>query len=153
MRRSLLVRLVVAAALLLAPWGAFAQDIPFDFRALERQLHLDRAQKAQFDDAVAATRRAMLVTALVGMEMKDRIAHELARQRPDLRRLLPDPDAVRADLEPNWREAHAAWARFYATLDERQVAIAREYVERRLARLQDFAGGLLERFGEELPRP
>ena len=129
---------------------AAAQALPGDFGDLEARLRLDPAQKAQFDTAVSATRRAMLATSLVALEMKARLAQELAKDRPDFEGLLADPEAIASQVRPQWREAHAEWRRLYGMLDDRQVAIARDAIERRLGLLEDMGGALLRGFREKL---
>ena len=150
MTRSLF-RLLSFLAMLVLPLAAPAQSMPgMDFGDLEARLRLDPAQKAQFETAVAATRRAMLASGLVLLEMKTRLAQELAKDRPDLERLLADPDALVAQVRPQWREAHAEWTRLYGMLDARQVAIARDYVERRLGALEGMGDMLLRGFRDRL---
>lgn len=144
------VKLLALLAMLVLPLAAHAQSLAGpDFGDLEAKLRLDAAQKAQFDTAVAATRRAMLATGLVAMEMKSRLAQELAKDRPDLGRLLADPDEMLAQVRPQWREAHEEWTRLYGMLDARQVAIARDYVERKLGALEGM-GDVLKGFRDRL---
>ena len=143
-------RLFLALLILAASFAACASSL--EFGDLEARLHLDRAQKAQFDRAVGATRSAMLASGLVALEIKARLADELGKSRPDLGRLLGDPDAIAERVEPLWRDAHAEWSRFYALLDARQVAIAREYIERRLAMLESLGGSLLQGL-QQNPKP
>ena len=146
----MLKALITFVAMLLVPLAAHAQSLTGpDFGDLEAKLGLDPVQKAQFDEAVAATRRAMLATGLVALEMKTRIAQELAKDRPDLERLLADPDALMSQVRPQWREAHDEWRRLYGMLDARQVAIARDYIERRLGALEGM-GDLLKGFRDRL---
>jgi hypothetical protein len=147
----MLKAIVTLLALVLLPLAAAAQSVPGnEFGDLEARLRLDPVQKAQFDAAVGATRRAMLASGLVALEMKSRLAQELARDRPDLDRLLADPDALVAQVRPQWREAHEEWARFYDLLDARQVAIARDYIERRLGLLEGMGDMLLKGLRERL---
>ena len=144
------LKLLTVLAMLVVPLAASAQSIAGpDFADLEAKLKLDPAQKAQFDAAVAATRRAMLATGLVALDMKTRLAQELAKDRPDLERLLADPDAILAQVRPQWREANDEWARLYGMLDARQVAIARDYLERKLGAL-DGMGDVLKGFRDRL---
>jgi hypothetical protein len=142
--------LLTLLALLAMPLAANAQALAApDFGELEARLRLDPLQKAQFDAAVGATRRAMLASGLVALEIKARLAHELAKDRPDLERLIADPDEILSQVRPQWREAHEEWARLYGLLDARQLAIARGYIERRLGALEGM-GDLLKGFRERL---
>lgn len=137
------LRLLTLLALLVLPLAASAQSLGGpDFGDLEAKLRLSPVQKAQFDIAVGATRRAMLATGLVAMEMKARLAQELARDHPDFERLLADPDALLSQVRPQWAEAHQEWTRLYGMLDARQVAIARDYIERRLGALEGMGDAL-----------
>lgn len=137
------LKLLALLALLFIPLAAGAQ-VPAgpDFGDLEAKLRLDPVQKAQFDVAVGATRRAMLATGLVAMEMKARLAQELAKDRPDFERLLADPDVLLSQVRPQWAEAQQEWTRLYGMLDARQVAIARDYIERRLGALEGMGDAL-----------
>lgn len=144
------LKLLAVLALLVVPVAAGAQSPAGpDFGDLEAKLRLSPLQKAQFDIAVDATHRAMLATGLVAMEMKARLARELAREHPDLERLFADPDALLSQVRPQWAEAHDEWTRLYGMLDARQVAIARSYVERRLGALEGM-GDVLRRFRDRL---
>ena len=151
MAQRVLASFLAFVALALAPLAVAAQGMPgLDFGDLEARLRLDPAQKAQFDTAVAATRRAMLATGLVVLEIKTRLAQELAKDRPDFDRLLADPEAIAAQVRPQWREANDEWTRLYGMLDARQAAIARDYIERRLGALEDMGGMLLKGFRDRL---
>ena len=143
-------QILTCLALLAVSLAASAQSLSGpDFGDLEAKLRLTPVQKAQFDVAVGATHRAMLATGLVAMEMKARLAQELAKDRPDLGRLLADPDDLLSQVRPQWNEAHEEWTRLYGMLDARQVAIARDYIERRLGALEGM-GDLLKGFRDRL---
>jgi len=139
---------LAALLLLVAPIAALAQGLGADFRDLERQLRLDPAQKALFDEATAATQRAMLATGLAALGVKSRVDEELRKSRPDLGRMLGDPEDLLDQVRPQWREAGDAWNALYATLDARQAAIARRELERRLGMLQGLGAQALKGFGE-----
>jgi len=143
-------RFLAALVLLAAPLAAPAQGLAPDFHGLESRLRLAPAQKALFDDAVAATQRAMLATGLAALEGKGRLDEELRRPRPDIGRLLAQPQDLIEQVAPQWREAREAWSGFYATLDARQAAIARDYVERSLGTFDDAASLLLRDWRERL---
>jgi hypothetical protein len=59
-----------------------------------------------------------------------------------------DPGDLLQQVRPQWREAGDAWASLYATLDARQAAIARDFVERKLGGLGDAASAFLEGWRE-----
>jgi hypothetical protein len=141
-------RTLVFSLLLLACMGARAADLA-GFDELEKSLGLDPAQKAQFDVAVGATQRALLSVALVGLELKDRVAAELAKPKPDLRALARAQDEVLDHARPAFQEARDEWTRFYALLDPAQVAQARAFVERKLRKLEHIGGELRGLLGPE----
>jgi len=145
---SRLIRSLAFPLLLLACLGARAADLA-GFGDLERSLRLDPAQKAQFDVAVGATHRALLSVALAGLGLKDRIAEELAKPKPDLRALARAQDEVIDQARPAFREARDEWARFYALLDPAQVAQTRAFVERKLRALEHIGGELRDLLGAE----
>lgn len=146
----ILRHLLGAVVLLALPLAATAEGLAPDFHGLESRLRLAPAQRALFDDAVAATRRAMLATGLAALDGKGRLDQELRRARPDVGRLLAEPQDLIEQVAPQWREAREAWSAFYATLDARQAAIARDYVERSLGAFDDAASLLLRDWRERL---
>src|SRR4051794_12473065 len=87
-------RATFAALLVLASFGAAAATIEVpqlrmpDFKRLERELRLRPEQKAQYDVAVASLQRTLLASAGIFMELKQQLADELVRPRPDFRRLF-----------------------------------------------------------------
>jgi hypothetical protein len=117
---------------------------------LEARLRLNPPQKQQFDIAKGATQRALLSTGLVVLEIKGRIAAELAKDRPDFEFLFRDPDALVAQVRPHFREARSEWARLYAMMDDDQVAIAREYMDKQFARLEKLAVEIVNLMRERL---
>ena len=128
--------------------GARAGDLA-GFGDLEKSLRLDPAQKAQLDVAIAATHRALLSVALVGVQLQDRVAAELAKPKPDLRALARAQDEVLDAARPAFRDARGEWERFYALLDPAQVAQARAFVERKLRALERIGGELRGLLGAE----
>jgi len=139
-------RFLAALLLLAAPIAVPAQGLAPEFHELERHLRLDPAQKVLYDEAVDATNRAVLATGLVAFDVKNRFDEELRKPRPDLGRLLGDPEDLIEQVRPQWREAREAWSAFYATLDRRQAVIARDFVERKLGGVEDVAGLLLRQW-------
>jgi hypothetical protein len=119
-------------ALFFISFGAMAGPFDRDFERLERQLRLKPAQKEQFDQAVAATQRALLAVAMSGLQIKERIAQELAKPRPDLNTLYDIHEQVIEQNKPLFREARNEWQELYGLLDEEQVAIAKRYIEDKL---------------------
>lgn len=133
--------LFAAAALLLATAVAHASSLP-GFDGLERSLRLDAAQKAQFDVALGATQRALVSAGLGVLELKGRIAVELAKSRPDLKELARAQEEIVEQNRPLFGEARREWERFFAMLDPSQERRAREFVDKKLESL--------ERLGERL---
>jgi hypothetical protein len=143
--------ILVALCLGLAALGAHATMFS-GFDDLERSLRLDPAQKAQFDVAVGATQRALLSVAFGGMQLKARIADELAKPRPDLDAIARAQNDVVEQSRPLFRDAHIEWARLYATLDPQQVRIAKAYVEERLEALEKLADSVRKLLADKLQR-
>jgi hypothetical protein len=127
--------LAACAFLLLAATMARANALP-GFDDLERSLKLDRAQKAQFDAAVAATQRALLSIAFGGAALKERIAAELDKRYPDLGEIARTQNDIIEKSRPLFRDARREWERFYAMLRPGQERQARAYVEEKLERLE-----------------
>jgi hypothetical protein len=134
--------ITVFCALALA---AQAQGFSFGPRYddLEARLRLNPAQKEQFDVAKGATQRALLSIGLVALEIKARLAAELAKDRPDFDSFMRDPEALVAQVRPHFSEARAEWARLYAMMDNDQVAIAREYMDKQFAQLERIGAEIL----------
>ena len=142
------ISLVCAAALLgLASLGAAASRME-GLEQLERQLRLNPEQKVQFDIAAAATKRALLMSALSGVEFKERLGRELMRSRPDLDAIFAAQEALIEQNRPLFRIARDEWTRLYAMLDEEQVKVARAYVERTLLGVEALADAFRRYLGQ-----
>lgn len=134
-----------AAALLLASALAHASGLP-GFDDLERSLRLNSLQKAQFDVAVGATQRALVSVGLGALELKGRIADELAKPSPDVSEIARAQEQIVEQSRPLFREADREWERFFAMLDREQERRARALIGEKLKeldRLGDRLRGLL----------
>lgn len=134
-----------AAALLLASALAHASGLP-GFDDLERSLRLNSLQKAQFDVAVGATQRALVSVGLGALELKGRIADELAKPSPDVGEIARAQEQIVEQSRPLFREADREWERFFAMLDREQERRARALIGEKLKeldRLGDRLRGLL----------
>lgn len=129
------------AFLLLAAAAAQASSLP-GFDDFERSMHLDPAQKAQFDVAIRSTQTALLSVAFGGMELKDRIAKELDKSYPDLAEIAREQERVIDRSRPLFRDARREWERFYAMLKPAQEKRARAFVEEKLERLEGLGDAL-----------
>ena len=136
MRSSVLARGFVLVFTLLLSLAASAGPLDLDFDRLERELRLKPPQKEQFDIAVGSTRRSLLAIAMSGMQIKDRLAEELAKPRPDLNTLYDIHEQVIEQNKPIFRETRVEWAKLYALLDADQAVIAKRYIEDRLRLLK-----------------
>ena len=130
-------RIIIGAVLLFAAFAAGASELMrgLGFDELEHSLRLRPAQKEQFDNAVAATQRALLAVTLQGMQLKERAAEELARPRPDLESLARSQEYLIDDVRPLFVEAREEWLRLYAMLDAHQAGIAKSFIQERLGSL------------------
>ena len=125
--RRLALGLLAALALFCAHAAAHSIPVP-DFGRLERELGLKPLQKAQFDIAVEASQRALMSVALVGLQVKERLASELSKPYPDLNVLFRIQEEILFLAAPNFREAASEWERLYRMLDRRQVEAARRFL-------------------------
>jgi hypothetical protein len=55
-----------------------------------------------------------------------------------------------AQVRPHFREARAEWARLYAMMDNDQVAIAREYMDKQFAQAEKIGAEILNLMRERL---
>lgn len=123
--------LVLALLIFSAPACAYEVRIP-DFPLLERQLRLTPLQKAQYEIAVAASQRALMAAALAGLQVKERLGHELAKPMPDLNVLLRMHEEVMEMAGAPFREAAGEWERLFRLLDRRQVEAAKRFLKDQL---------------------
>ena len=144
------LRAFFAAFLLAVSWGALAQGALLPLGDLEARLKLTPEQKGQFDAAAAASQRALFAIGLAALQMKVRIATELAKDRPDPDAIVREQDAVAAMIRPQFEEARLEWTRLYGTLSTEQAVVAREYVDRQLRNLESAAGDLLRLLREKM---
>ena len=141
---------MLAALLLSLPAGAQSN---FGFEGLERTLKLTPYQKNRFDNAVAATQRAMFAIGLGALQAKSRLAMELLKDRPDPNALGIAQDELVEFSRPHVLNAREAWMQFYATLDDEQVRIARGFVEEKLRLLEEVGRHLGQYLAERLQKP
>ena len=128
------LRLAAALVLLTLSMAASAAQMP-RFDQLEQRLKIRPEQKEQFDMAVGATKRALLAVGLSFMEMKQRLAEELMKPRPDFSRLTDSYERIVDQHRPLFKEAGVEWKRLYAVLDDAQVEIVKEFLRDNLGRL------------------
>ena len=67
--------------------------------------------------------------------LKQELADELSKKRPDLTGLLTSQRAAYELNAPLFAKASEEWSKLYALLEDDQVAIARRYVEKQLRSL------------------
>jgi hypothetical protein len=129
--KSLFLRAVGVAILFAVSFGAAASMMP-RFDELEQTLKIRPEQKDQFDMAVGATQRALLSVGLTALQLKQKLAQELAKPRPDFGALARAHEDVIEQNRPLFKAAGAEWKKLYAILDDEQIAIARSFVEDKL---------------------
>jgi hypothetical protein len=132
--RILLSRAIAATLFLAASFGAAAQGLP-RFEQLELDLKIRPEQKEQYDLAVGATKRALLAVGLAAIQVKERLAQELMKPRPDLRSLASVHEEVVEQTRPLFKAAGDEWRKLYAILDDEQVDIAKRFLRENLQRL------------------
>ena len=145
-RRFLLLLAVCLVAIPAAAQGKLG------FEGLERSLRLNPYQKQQFDVAVTATQRAMVAIGLGALQAKSRLAQELLKDRPDPNALLLAQDELVEFSKPHVKAAREEWVRLYATLDEDQVRIARDFVEEKLRLVEELGQHLGKYIVERMRR-
>jgi hypothetical protein len=148
--RTPFMRAFLAVLLLMVSLGAPAQLLGPRYDELEARLKLNPAQKEQFDVAKGATQRALLSIGLVVLEIKGRLAAELSKDRPDFESLARDPDAIVAQVRPHFREARDEWSKLYAMMDDAQVAIARDYMDKQFGQLEKIGVEIVKLMRERL---
>ena len=127
-------RFAAALFLLALSMAASAAQMP-RFDQLERDLKIRPEQKEQYEMAVGATKRALLAVSLSFMEMKQRLAEELMKPRPDFSRLTDSYERIVDQHRPLFREAGVEWKKLYALLDDEQVEIVKDFLHENLGRL------------------
>ncbi|HEX7671488.1 MAG TPA: hypothetical protein VF395_17970 [Polyangiaceae bacterium] len=116
----------------LAALGASAAAPSFD--QLEQKLKIRPEQKMQYDLAIGATKRALLAIGLTAMQLKERLAVELAKPNPDFVALMRAHQEIVERSRPQFKEAGEEWKRLYALLDPEQVEIAKAFVRDNVSR-------------------
>src|SRR3954451_18950927 len=111
---------ILAALVLLAVSMAASAAMP-RFEDLERRLHIRPEQKEQYDMAVGASKRALLAVAATALEMKQRLADELMKSRPDFSGFFRGADKVFEQHRPLFEEAGREWNKLFTLLDKKQV--------------------------------
>lgn len=126
------LRLFLPALLLVLSFGAHAALPNFD--GLEKRLKIRPEQKEQFDITVGSTKRALLAVGIVALQLKDRLAAELAKPAPDFRAFAQANEDLVDQTKPLFREAGDEWKKLYALLDDEQVEIAKAFLRENLGR-------------------
>jgi hypothetical protein len=130
---SVWLRAIGAAILVAASLGATASALP-NFGELEQKLKIRPEQKDQFETAVGSTKRALFAVGLAALQLKQRLAQELMKDRPDFGALAREQQMVFEETRPLFREAGDEWKKLYAILDDEQVQIARSYLKENFGR-------------------
>ena len=126
------IRWILSLLLVAASFGAAAAP---NFDQLEQRLKIRPEQKEQFDITVGSTKRAMLAVAMAAMQLKDKLAAELAKNNPDFRAFARANEDLIEMTRPAFREAGEEWKKLYALLDDEQVEIAKNFLRENLGRL------------------
>jgi hypothetical protein len=128
------LRIFLSILLLALSFGAAAREMP-NFDQLEARLKIRPEQKAQYDMAVGATKRALLAVGLQMMQLKERLEAELGKDKPDLRALIKPGMDVMEETRPLFREAGNEWKKLQAILDDEQVEIVKSFLRENVSRL------------------
>lgn len=133
--KTSIARAFAAIFLVLASFGAGAAPGLPGFDELERELNIRPEQKEQYDMAVAATKRALLAVGIAAIQVKQRLAEELMKPRPDLRSLANAHEEIVDQTRPLFKIAGEEWKKLYEILDDDQVAVAKSFLRKHLNRL------------------
>jgi len=128
MRALHFVAAVLLVGLSMAASAASSPIATPRFDELERRLQIRPEQKEQYEMAVGATKRALLAVGLSVMEMKQRLAEELAKPNPDFSVLFDGADRVFEQQRPLLEEAGREWKKLYALLDDKQVEVVKQFL-------------------------
>ena len=126
------IRFTLSLLLLLLAFGASAALPSFD--NLEQRLKIRPEQKEQFDITVGSTKRALLAVGIAALQLKDRLAQELAKDKPDFHAFARANEDVIDQTRPLFKEAGEQWKKLYALLDHEQVEIAKSFLREHLSR-------------------
>ena len=119
---------ILLAGLSMAASAASSPIATPRFDELERSLQIRPEQKEQYEMAVGATKRALLAVGLSVMEMKQRLAEELAKPNPDFSVLFDGADRAFEEQRPLLEEAGREWKKLYALLDDKQVEVVKQFL-------------------------
>jgi hypothetical protein len=126
------IRFFLPALLLVLSFGASAAMPNFD--ALEKRLKIRPEQKEQFDITVGSSKRAFLAVGIAALQLKERLAAELAKDSPDFRAFAHANEDLVEQTRPLFKEAGEEWKKLYALLDDEQVEIAKAFLRENLGR-------------------
>jgi len=148
-----LQKMFFVLALALAPLPALANPGPgpggagfaLPQQAKER-LNLTAEQSAQWDLALQKSRAAHEAMKTSRLEMKQATQAELAKPEPDLAALAALADSAQARNQGARHAARDEWLRLYASFSGSQKATVREFLQKRLARAEQFRQHMRERF-------
>lgn len=123
-----IARAALAFVLFALSMAAAAAPAMPRFDELKERLKIRPEQEEQYDLAVGATKRALLAVGLSAMEMKQRLAEELMKAKPDFSTLFDGADRVFEQNRPLFEEAGREWKKLYALLDDKQVEVVKRFL-------------------------
>lgn len=124
------VRVFLSLCLLALAFSVSAAMPNFD--TLEQRLKIRPEQKEQFDLTIGSTKRALLAVGIAALELKDRLAAELAKNNPDFRAFARANESIIEQTRPLLKEAGQEWKKLYALLDAEQVELAQSFLREHL---------------------
>lgn len=142
---------VVASALLATPLTLWASPglggggFALPPQAKER-LNLTPEQSAQWDYAAQQSRAAGEAMKASRRELKEATKAELAKPEPDLAALAALGDSTQARNQQARHAARDEWLKLYASMSGAQKATVREFLIKRIERLEQFRQHMREHF-------
>jgi Heavy-metal resistance len=119
-------------------------EIEHVLAGVKDKLNLDTSQQLNWTNAVAATKAAH-ASMRTGMQtIHDALAAELAKPTPDLAAVAAVADGVRANNQTLRQGVRTQWLQIYANFRPDQVAVVRDALTRKLARMDAMAAKMRE---------
>ena len=117
--------------------------------AVKAQLNLDASQQTLWDAAVAAGKSARETAHARRANVRQVVAEEAAKARPDLARIATATDAIQASNTTARHAVRDQWLKLYSTFRDDQVAVVKHMLANRAARMDSFRDRIKQRFGHE----
>lgn len=116
---------------------------------VKAQLNLDASQQAMWDSAVAAGKAAREAGRARRDTIRQVVAAEAAKAKPELRNIASATDKVRDSATTDRRAVRDQWLKLYESFNSDQAAVVKTMLTNRLARMDSFRERMKQRFGQQ----